>query len=304
MKRIFALAAVVLLLLTLAGCGKAEPLATGESGQSYSAHEDVQIQILDIYRDETGLAIEVEWSNRGSKEVIFGASYEIQRKEGAEWVACPGQYEAVFPAIAYMLPSKDSRKEIYHPEWFFDLSKPGTYRFISNCTLEEVDRIEVWAEFSLDKPEKNAQADYLWKKPPELKLTCGETVTQVSYAGCSWFCLQENGMMAATEADPIDPMMAQNSFPEIVADFSHFRISFDAAPDQWSAECWPAEDWAEGTADSHSVQLAEDGFLARPGKWVYVIRGAWEDKGAGWYGTAEYYFVIETETGNVNGLAR
>ena len=164
--------------------------------------------------------------------------------------------------------------------------------------------MEVWAEFTLDKSEKDAQADYLWKKPPQLKLTCGETVTQVSYAGCSWFCLQENGMMAATEADPIDPMMTQNSFPGIFADFSHFRISFDAAPDQWSAECWPAEDWAEGTADSHSVQLAEDGFLARPGKWVYVIRGAWEDKGAGWYGTAEYYFVIETETGNVNGFAR
>lgn len=306
MKRIFWFMMAAVLLLSMVGCDGTEPLATGEPGQAHSSHENVQVRVLEVFRDEKGLGLKVEWINRGSNEVIFGASYAIQRKEGEHWVDCAGAQEPVFPAIAYILPPNSSRTEDYYPEAFFDLSKPGTYRFTSHCTLGESDRCDVWAEFTL---EENAdapmsQTNELLMNPPALKLESDGIELDVPMVGCNWYFRREDGTVAAVIGDHADPLMMQNSIPKYTVSSSHLKLAFEKAPDTWSVTCWPAADWAKGTAESHSVQTYEEGFLARPGAWVYAIYATWEDRGSGYYGTAEYYVYIETATGNVNGMAR
>lgn len=306
MKRIFLFMMAVMLLLTIAGCDGTEPLTTGEPGQTGSGHKNVQIRILEVFRDEKGLGLKVEWTNLGSDEMIFGASYAIRRKEGALWTDCAGAQEPVFPAIAYVLPAKASRTEEYYPEAFFDLSKPGTYRFTSHCTLGESDRCDVWAEFTLDEraDASKSQTNELKMNPPALKLGSDGIELDVPVVGCTWHFLREDGTVAAVIGDHPDPLMMQNSIPKYAVSYSHLKLTFEKAPDTWSVTCWSAEDWAEGTAESHSVQTYDEGFLARPGAWVYAISAFWEDRGYGYYGTAEYYVYIETATGNVNGMAR
>ena len=189
---------------------------------------------------------------------------------------------------------------------FFDLSKPGTYRFTSNCTLEEADAIGVWAEFTLEEGANfpTSRPDKLQTMPPVLTLKYDENHMEVPLAGCSWYYRQEDGTEASVLADHADPLMMQNSIPHLTVSYSHLKLTFEKAPDTWSVTCWPAGDWAEGTADSHSVQTYDEGFLARPGAWIYAVSAEWKNDGSGYYGTAEYYLYIETETGNVNGLAR
>lgn len=153
MKRLFALL-LILALLATAGCAYVHPkeeLSLTEGSNTHSDHEQIEIRIAGITRDEQGTCLEIEWISHSKEEAIFGASYTIERLEGKQWVSCLKAEDAAFDALAYVLLPGQTRKEVYRPDGLFDLSKPGTYRFRSECSAEGQDRCQVWAEFSVGK---------------------------------------------------------------------------------------------------------------------------------------------------------
>lgn len=119
-------------------------------GDSYSDVEGVFVEIegINIYPDITSLV--VLWNNKTKHRVTYGNSYSIERLENGEWVDCSLK-DNIFTLIGYDLKANETVNKEYRLSNMYDISKPGKYRFRSNCSVDmEVEKeCSVWAEFVL-----------------------------------------------------------------------------------------------------------------------------------------------------------
>lgn len=138
------------LLLSLAACSPAEQ-NDPSAGQTHSEFPGIGIQIADIITDNGETTLEVLWINDTDYEVLYGASYRVQREENGQWVDC-AIADPVFFSIAYGLRADMSQKVSYAVSNYYDVSKPGTYRFMTSCYVETGERrnCSLWAEFSVE----------------------------------------------------------------------------------------------------------------------------------------------------------
>ena len=57
--------------------------------------------------------------------------------------------------------------------------------------------------------------------------------------------------------------------------------------------CWPEAVWQKNDTPEESVfSYKEPAFYAKPGGYIYEITATWDDTGAGFHGTANYYVYI------------
>ena len=163
MKKIFAMFMVCTILLGLVGCNSSNPKLQDPSfvpltmtpGETHTSYEGVEIQIDSLIWHEGNLksSLVVAWNNETKYEVTYGASFEIERLDGEEWVSCAIPDDLVFIAIGYLLPAGKMKNETYTLTDMFDVTSPGTYRFKTDCYVsdnaEQGTKCELTAEFTL-----------------------------------------------------------------------------------------------------------------------------------------------------------
>ena len=161
MKKLIALALAMVCVLALVGCNNSQPeyeepnfteIQTA-TGDTYSDFDGISIQASGIYIYPDKTTIVVNWRNDTAYSVKYGESFEIERLENGEWVSC-ALMDTAFDTIAYELRAEKLDSKVYTLTEMYDVSKPGTYRFLSTCSVDtgegESTECSVWAEFILE----------------------------------------------------------------------------------------------------------------------------------------------------------
>ena len=163
MKKILAIILACTILFGLIGCNSTKPDLQDPSylplamtqGKTSTTYEGVEIQIdsFNWLEGNQKSSLVVVWNNETQYEVNYGASFDIERLDGNEWVSCAIPDDLVFIAIAYLLPAGKMTNEIYTLTDMFDVTSPGTYRFKTDCYVSDNDgqgtKCELTAEFTL-----------------------------------------------------------------------------------------------------------------------------------------------------------
>ena len=101
----------------------------------------------------------IVWENQTDFDVTYGESFTVERLEGEKWVSCDTKEMAIFEAIGYLLQAGQTKEETYNLSAYYDVSKPGTYRFLTECyvsdTKNESTKCSLWTEFTVGASENN-----------------------------------------------------------------------------------------------------------------------------------------------------
>lgn len=120
-------------------------------GNVYSDIDGISVKVESVrtYPDITTLI--VSWNNETEYTVTYGEPYWIERLENGEWVDCSLK-DNIFILIGYTLKAGEKVDKEYRLTDMYDVSRKGTYRFSSTCSVDEGERKEcsVWAEFVID----------------------------------------------------------------------------------------------------------------------------------------------------------
>lgn len=163
MKKILAIILACTFLFGLIGCNSTKPDLQDPSylplamtpGKTSTTYEGVEIQIdsFNWLEGNQKSSLVVAWNNKTKYEVNYGASFDIERLDGDEWVSCAIPDDLVFIAIAYLLPAGEMTNEIYTLTDMFDVTSPGAYRFKTDCYVSDNEsqgtKCELTAEFTL-----------------------------------------------------------------------------------------------------------------------------------------------------------
>lgn len=161
MKKVLAIILAGVLLIALTGCQNAKPKADPDiaplvmtPGETDTGYEGIDIRLGSLNRNEAGqVSITVIWNNQTKYDVIYGASYVVERMEGEAWVSCAMSENIAFDALAYELKAGQSREETYFLTQIYEVSMPGTYRFRTDCYVYDNPgqgtKCDLTAEFTL-----------------------------------------------------------------------------------------------------------------------------------------------------------
>ena len=161
MKKLIALGLVLTCVFALVGCNNSQPeydepnfteIQTA-TGNTYSDFDGISIQASGIYIHPDKTTIIINWRNDTEYSVIYGEAYAIERFENGKWVSCALK-DNFFNAIAYELRAKELDSKGYTLTGMYEVSTPGTYRFLSTCSVyageEKPTECSVWAEFTIE----------------------------------------------------------------------------------------------------------------------------------------------------------
>lgn len=153
MRKIIAILLAAAMLSGLCACDAVEP-EISISGNHDTDLKGVSLEILSARRtEEEGTVLKVRWNNQTDYEVLYGEAYKIQRLEGDSWVDLSPRPNTGFTAIGYHLNPHSSTTKTYELDWIYDVSKAGTYRFVSDCRVYETPTgtdCDLWAEFQVE----------------------------------------------------------------------------------------------------------------------------------------------------------
>ena len=161
------------------------------------------------------------------------------------------------------------------------------------------------------------------KEPPEGMLITPDGENALRLGGYHWTYALGNGMENATIADQagrpipkevLPPVPISSQFAETVyAPVSGtdtceptnmlgylVKLYWEATPSSVTCVCWPEAVWEKENVEEEAVVALDGAFYAKQGGYVYEIVATWEDTGAGYHGSANYYVYI---TDAVDGTA-
>ena len=120
------------------------------SGVSNSDVEGVFVEIEGIYTYSDKTTLAVKWVNNTEFPLTYGEMYSIERLENGEWKDCSLR-DNIFILLGYLLQPNETINKEYLITDRFDISKPGTYRFCADCSVDMPIPKEcfVWAEFTI-----------------------------------------------------------------------------------------------------------------------------------------------------------
>lgn len=163
-----------------------------------------------------------------------------------------------------------------------------------------------------------------FKQPPKGTLITPDGVFPLCTGGYSWYCVMENGMTAATDADqpgrplPIESLeqvfisskYAETVYAPVPGSDTYaptnslgylMKLNWESEPSSVTYTCWPERVWQNSDTPEEAVVSQKDfAFYAKPGGYVYEITATWDDVGVGYYGTANYYVFISDATDDVH----
>ena len=153
MKKIVAFVLLGALLLSLAGCQIVNPETKGPDFVAGVSHTDYSGMEIRVERMQNDQELVISWDNQTDFDVIYGEAFTIERLEEDEWVRCDMREMTAFEAIGYLLQAGQTKEETYHLSFYYDMSAPGTYRFLTECYIQEKPenstKCQLWAEFTV-----------------------------------------------------------------------------------------------------------------------------------------------------------
>ncbi|MBE6637742.1 MAG: hypothetical protein E7618_08090 [Ruminococcaceae bacterium] len=128
-----------------------------------STTDAVSLSLITLDRNEFGnIRMQTKLNNHGAKEVVYGATFYLQIRDGNEWVNSPAEADVVFPSIAYTLGSYGSETCSYLLDLGYDVSRDGQYRLLVPVTVGKESH-QVWLTFSvLHDGGSTNEKDMLW----------------------------------------------------------------------------------------------------------------------------------------------
>lgn len=286
-------------------------------GEVYTSYHGVEIQLdrLNWIEGNLDASLAVVWNNKTPYEITYGAAFAIERLDGDEWVSCAIPGELVFIAIGYLLPAGTSRTETYTLADRFDITSPGTYRFKTDCYVACSDKeikclltaeFTLRSESSLPRPAGPGTENAVispFTDPPKGVLITPEGKTDLRTGGYHWIYDLGSGMENATIADQasrppsrelLPPVTIPNPYAEITDTLGcPVQLEWETQPDNVTYTCWPDTVWQDSSIQEEAV-INQDNFTfyAKPGGYVYEIVATWNDTGAGYQGTVNYYVYV------------
>ena len=158
MKKLFAILLIIALLFSFAGCKNEAPETKGPDFVSRVSHTDypgmeIQIESIQYNNENASTELTIAWKNQTDFQVVYGEAFGIERLENGKWVSCAMQELTAFTSIGYLLEAGTTREETYNLSFYYDVSAPGTYRFLTDCyisdTKNESTKCNLWAEFTI-----------------------------------------------------------------------------------------------------------------------------------------------------------
>ena len=153
------------------------------------------------------------------------------------------------------------------------------------------------------------QTEGAFQQPPEGTLLTPDGDFELVRAGYSWNCTLANGLVQATEADQasrppenLTPVVISKEYAETVyapvpgsdayAPTNSLgylvKLDWEATPSSVTYTAWDKN----GSVEQQVISHQDHAFYAKQGGYIYEITATWEDTGAGYYGTANYYVYI------------
>lgn len=122
---------------------------------SYSDIKNISIQASGIYKYPDKTTLVINWENNTEHSITYTDAYQIERLENGQWVCCAPQdpTSSLTIANAHELSANELDAYGYILSETCDISKPGTYRFLTTCTInagEEKTVCSLWAEFIIE----------------------------------------------------------------------------------------------------------------------------------------------------------
>lgn len=290
LKKGFAICMVCGLLQGLAGCVTTTPLEQERLPQT--AQKDTPEVALTVEVEEKNgqPVLQVLWKNNTDFSVTYGEPYDIQHQRDGQWVSC-AVTDPIFLTIGYMLQPGQSRWEQYSPGAIFDMTRPGNYRFVASCQLQNPEReeLQLSAEFTL--PTQLVSPALLeYESPPKLILTDNVTSWEISPSGYSWTYEQEDGTAVHTIADAVHPLYCQETMEKLQVSGTKGVMVFIHKPDKLTIRCWPETAWERDDIPEETVAVTNVEFDWKPGAYIYEVTATWGEAGRSGYGEAHYYF--------------
>ncbi len=113
----------------------------------------VSIQSLAITEANGKVTLDVLWKNDTDYEVIYGEMFWVERNVDGKWTVCEQGESNAFHSIAIVLEPRSEHKKKYNVSNYYDVSKPGDYRLMTECYIHisetETKKGIATADFSL-----------------------------------------------------------------------------------------------------------------------------------------------------------
>ncbi len=113
----------------------------------------ISIQSKGITEDNGKVTLEVLWKNETEYEVLYGEMFWVERNVDGKWTVCEQGESNAFHSIAIALEPKSEHKKKYNVSNYYDVSKPGDYRLMTECYIHisetETKKGIATADFSL-----------------------------------------------------------------------------------------------------------------------------------------------------------
>lgn len=139
MKRMVTLILAILLCLTGCQAAPTETQAPSENQVTPETQTDVPrvtVQVTELYTENGRMKLDVLWRNNTQYTVVYGEYYSVARQEGDDWVKCPLRENTGFTDIGYLLQPGQSQEKTYDLTFCYNISEPGSYRFLADCYVE------------------------------------------------------------------------------------------------------------------------------------------------------------------------
>lgn len=157
------------------------------------------------------------------------------------------------------------------------------------------------------------------KSPPAGTLFTPEGETPLLLAGYNWTHTDPDGTGVSVIADQAGRPLTADILKPVTIPFDHaetiylpvpgsgvyeptdslgflVKLDWEVTPSKVMCTCWPDTVGRNDYTSGEEIPFDLNGpFYARPGRYIYEFSATWEDTGAGYYGTANYYVYI---TGN------
>lgn len=160
------------------------------------------------------------------------------------------------------------------------------------------------------------QQEAAFKEPPEGILITPEEAVTLTSGGYHWTYQNADGTAVSTIADQVSRPLPEESLMPVVISSQYaetvyalvpgstayeptnslgylVKLDWETMPTSVTYACWPDTVWENSRTPEESVSAYGDcAFYAKPGGYVYEIVATWDNTGAGYHGSANYYVYI------------
>lgn len=315
--------AIVLAFTLLTGCTSVKESGSASIGGIYSDMADILIRMESITISDSDITLNIQWSNSGEYDVLYGEGFGIQQFKNGQWEDLPTKENTAFNSIGYSLEPGQKQSRSYDLAWIYGMLLPGQYRFTTACHIEKgekTEECELWAEFTLEEAgtagtteetgtagttEETDQlfpsfSDADFQKPPKLTLLVGSERVEAVPGTYTWNYSLGNGQWSGECADSVHPLQMKKFLKNHDTTCDTASLNFEVWPDEYVIRCWPdslfgSGDVSEYDGKSEAVMVWNHDFTLKPhtdSGYIYEITATWHDDGSPYYGTATYVFYI------------